>query len=216
MYQVNEKEDIYLYDFSHNQYIRHWDNMEELLNYLAAITEKKDWYPKNNPYSNTYLENINVTGNDIKEYGAFQGTTFISEYCLRPYLFVDANNRYLDIRLYMDEIQKRMKTVWENKKRYDGEIERGDKLYLWKGEHSFRYRIDPVPFIHNYSHGSYYRHPKTFQEMKNNTGKEYGEYVRAKRKHLPTVYDDIVRGDISDKCWKRKKIKHQWQKHTSK
>lgn len=58
-----------------------------------------------------------------------------------------------------------------------------------------------------YKNLSYYRNPKTLNERK-----QYSkEYTRAKRKNLPTSFDDIT---LSNKytSWKDKtKRRHQWK-----
>jgi hypothetical protein len=104
------------------------------------------------------------------------------------------------------------------------DLKRGDRLkvtgLIWncKGkhpEHTYRFRIDPVPFCHSW-HGcfaSWYKVPKVMQEKRASFA--YPEYVRKKRsiRSLPDSWDDIQRGDIrTRKNWKNKKIKKQWMK----
>jgi len=73
--------------------------------------------------------------------------------------------------------------------------------YNWyQTKHSFKYRHDPVPFIGKYSNGSGFKRIRTKQEATINCS---CKYVRPKRKKLPTAWDDRMRSDFDDKCWKR-------------
>ena len=48
-------------------------------------------------------------------------------------------------------------------------------------------------------------------EFKKNTDPEYKQYVRAKRRHLPTTWDDIRISSNDDRSWKNcTKKKKQW------
>ena len=98
----------------------------------------------------------------------------------------------------------------------------GERLYalVWhrkgRGITSFRYRIDPVPYIRN-GKGSYfkcwYKTPKTYQERRWSFADE--EYVRKKRnsRNLPNPWDDYPRADTYIKrSWKKIKCKKQWMK----
>lgn len=58
---------------------------------------------------------------------------------------------------------------------------------------------DTDHYIHRYS--SYHRHPKTTHERRWNEA--HKEFVRAKRKRLPQVWDDLCPSFAYGKCWKR-------------
>lgn len=64
---------------------------------------------------------------------------------------------------------------------------------------------------------SYFRKPKTLNEIKKNEIdiKEYGEtLVRGKRRNVPNAWDDISKGHPRlGRSWKQKKVKKQWMKH---
>lgn len=78
--------------------------------------------------------------------------------------------------------------------------------YTWDAERDFRKA--PVPRTGGSRKGvrSYWNHPKTFQEMKANLldeeALEYGIRIRAKRKHLPTLWDEKLRSHFDDRSWK--------------
>lgn len=101
-------------------------------------------------------------------------------------------------------------------------MEYGEKIVAnvyWKGRYPkavYRFRIDPVPFIHNYKRwfGCYYKRPKTTQERR--LSYAYEGYVRGKRRdnNLPNAWDDYPRSDLRvRRCWKRSKVKKQWMKN---
>lgn len=104
------------------------------------------------------------------------------------------------------------------------DLKRGDRLVrksLWwdcNGNHpvhTFRFRIDPVPFIwkNRYCFREWYKFPEVMQEKRASFA--YPEFVRGKRKAhaLPDSWDDWNRGDVrTRKSWKNKKIKKQWMK----
>jgi hypothetical protein len=81
---------------------------------------------------------------------------------------------------------------------------------------AFRFRIDPVPFIHKTGtryFGTYYRVPKIMNE-KRQWDNEYGRRKRSPR-CLPDAWDDYQRSDIrTRKSWKKcRKVKKQWMKN---
>lgn len=95
------------------------------------------------------------------------------------------------------------------------EIERLHKIYRKKltkeridtywGKRPYKFRNGPVPRTGRRSNYGYWRHPKTAQELRN-----IDCFTRAKRKNIPTSWDDLERGDWRDKNWKRYR-KHQWK-----
>lgn len=76
---------------------------------------------------------------------------------------------------------------------------------------TYRFRIDPVPFINKPHHGNVLRHMRTTQELRYNERDK--EFVRASRnkRNLPNLYCDYFR-DFSQKSWKDcTKRKKQWK-----
>jgi hypothetical protein len=158
-----------------------------------------------------------MTGNDIKFYRLpfVEPRTF---YELRRYMFIDAYNRIIDIRQYKDIIKKRYE---ENLKKSDENdwysFQHGEKLFQRAHFSSriikeYRFRYEPVPDIHKSGkYGKCYRSVRTFAELRENACVENKEFIRPKRRHIPTSYDDIGRGN--QKSWKRQsKKKKQWMK----
>jgi len=89
------------------------------------------------------------------------------------------------------------------------------RSYYWM-KNPYEFRRDPVPGTggRNWHFGSYYRNPKTTQEMR--YACYHGRLVRARRNknNLPDPWDDIQRGDVGTrKSWKNKKNKKQWMKN---
>lgn len=89
---------------------------------------------------------------------------------------------------------------------------KGNKLF------AFKFRFDPVPFVHKRVHrgfGNYYKIPKVMNEKRQwyDDGKRYGRLKRSPR-NLPNPWDDYQRGDIDTRySWKkRNKCRKQWQK----
>jgi hypothetical protein len=74
----------------------------------------------------------------------------------------------------------------------------------------YRYRIDPVPFVHKKrgKFRNWYKTPRVMNEKR----QWDREYTRLKRnpKNLPDPYDDYPRSDIYDRSWKKHKKKRQW------
>ncbi len=102
-------------------------------------------------------------------------------------------------------------------------MKHGKRLYalVWhrngRGIISFRYRIDPVPFIRNGKRSYFkrwYKTPKTVNEKRQYYGSE--EYVRGRRnpRNLPDPWDDYPRADTYIKrSWKKNcKCRKQWMK----
>ena len=79
------------------------------------------------------------------------------------------------------------------------------------GDHTFR--CGPVPGTgkRTWSFYNYYRAPKTKNEMIANSDVEYQEYVRPRRKLIPSAWEDIPRSDRDNKrSWKKQKKRKQW------
>mgnify|MGYP006894313069 CR=1 FL=1 len=152
-----------------------------------------------------YLEDINMNGNDLSIYSDSSGENRL----LRRYMFLDSDNRILDIRKWKKEIEE------FNYRNYRKQNPKNKKFaYEIKQEKSYMFRKDPVPNIGNLKgYKRYYRHMRTTQERRYASAPEYKPYVRAKRNtsNLPDVYNDIYRH--YDSSWKNKKIKNQWMKN---
>jgi hypothetical protein len=206
---------IYLYNSWKQQYINVFKDEEELINFLVNHTRKSCWWESKNGYArNEYLDNINMTGNDTFVYHASWNS---SEVRLRPYMFVKEDNSIFDARIYWEEVKRRWETrqsfLWAQS-HISEDASYGDKYARYKRrngkeEDIFFFRCSPVPGICKSSHGNWFRHPHTLNEMRHNSDPEYSGYTRPSRRCLPTAWDDICRGHY--KSWKHcTKKKKQW------
>lgn len=87
---------------------------------------------------------------------------------------------------------------------YQYRVYRTGRLYYyressWDREKDFR--NGPVPGTGKRGHYSGFRHPRTYQESREN--QEWDVRPKRKPKNLPSVYDDYHRSDLRDRCWKR-------------
>lgn len=76
---------------------------------------------------------------------------------------------------------------------------------------TYRYRIDPIPFVHKCNgrkFGNWYKIPKVTNE-KRQWDNNYGRIKRSPA-NLPDPYDDYPRADIYDRSWKKVKKRKQW------
>lgn len=200
---MSNKKAIYLYDYQVGHYIRYFEDEDALYRFIKG-TYHIDWEGK---YRNYYLEYINLNGNDmILSWSGYDK----QELVLRPYLFITEENRIIDPRIWKDKIEEELKEENPQIEPIDDELQYGDILYKKYGKTPFRYRIDPVPHI--WHRGKRYcgiRHPKTYQEIKKNSDPDYKEFVRPKRRNLPTSWDDIPRN--TQRSWKEQsKKRKQW------
>lgn len=84
-----------------------------------------------------------------------------------------------------------------------------DKLYNWRG--IYHYRKTPVPSTSSRHRFSYnIKHPKTTNEIRQNSIPSYKIFVRGKRRKLPTSWDDMMFS--YQRSWKRQKKRKQWMK----
>ena len=196
---------IYLFDFHKNAYVREFENEEELINFLAK-TYHCSFFGE---YRNPYIDSINMNGNDTE---TFYNIFDVIGHTVRKYLFIDKNNRIIDVRKYKDVVLERYKALREKKEKdqenFWTSLSHGDKLYVYDGT-PYRYRMDPVPHLIRRRGCSWLRHMRTTQELRQNSIPEYKEYVHSKRNYIPTLYDDIPRE--TQRCWKaQSKKRKQW------
>lgn len=207
MYEIENYTKIYLFDFYQNLYVAKFENEENLIDFLGKAFYKP-WY---GGFGNHYFDEINCNGNDTINYFGVKNDDQTTHYT-RRYMFIDDDNCIIDIRDYYQEALKRYKNGAYEYHNDDvcEELEYGDVLIQRWSKQTFRYRIDPVPNV-RYGGGyrGYYRHIKTTQENRQNTDPDYKDYVRSKRKNLPTCWDEIPR--CLQKSWKKQsKKRKQW------
>ena len=89
----------------------------------------------------------------------------------------------------------------------------------WSRKQNYRFRYDPVPGIRGrWSCGSWYKRPKTRQEMRaavalerDEDAREYHIKARRSRPNIPNSYWDMQRGDVRNRRnWKSTR-KNQWK-----
>ena len=194
MYKNNNKTKYYIYNCVKEDYITTCDSFEELIEYVASFNYLPWWSSKK--YCNRFLEDYNCTMNDTKVYCDWTDKAF-----KRTYVVFDNMFRIIDVRMYEKEIlgytpPKNRKRKWRK------------PIYKYYEKTRPEFRKGPVPHTGG-RYGRYYRHPRTFNEIRQNSNPEYKDFVRGERKHLPTVWDDKVRGQ--SRCWKdQSKKRKQW------
>lgn len=195
MYKVQNNRKYYIYNCRKEQYIAVCDSFDEML-YQVARYNHFDWFT--DKVGNHILEDYNCTMKDTHNYFQLPDSNV-----LREYVIFDDTFRIIDIRDYADKIfafdMKNRKCKWKSKK------------HIYEMEKNLpRFRKDPIPRTsHKWRFGSFYRYPRTTQEIRNNSIPEYEQFVRKKRKQIPTAYDDIPRGQ--SRSWKdQSKKRKQW------
>lgn len=218
MTTIENKTRYYLIDLHRgNQQIREFVSEEDLIDWLSYTTSECYHWWESEKIKNRYLEEIALSVNDTMD--IIDAKTLHSVPGPRRYMFYDSYYRIIDARMYWEEAKKR---YLQRKERRESrlvpdDVQYGDVLYKyrwWNGkpEGKYLYRCGPVPNTRCWRGGKhYYRHPQTTNEFKKNTDPDYKQYVRAKRRHLPTTWDDIRISSNDDRSWKNcTKKKKQW------
>lgn len=208
---------IFLYSFRDGKWVQRFDSEEQLLIYLVR---------KYDTFFGPDHE-VNLTWNDKKVVtNRASGQSYM---VLRNYVFVDANHRIVNPEMYRSKVEALMTGFSECERerlarcKYLGldlrfwnggetiphdELHYGDTLHNCDTNDHFR--KDPVPGTgHNRWRKHWYRSPGTTQEHREMANPEMTDYIRRKRKHIPTTYDDIPRGH--QRNWKaQSKKRKQW------
>lgn len=219
MFENKQKNKIFLIDLLKRQCVREFADMDEVIECIAlGMTNDVFVSVFNKLYFSFDDSEINMNGKDKKAY-RYVSETSERLYCLRKYMFVDSYNRIVDIRHYKSAIKKRYEEIIKEPDENSSwdEFQHGDKLFqkAWFSSRilrEYRFRCEPVPDIHKSGkYGSGYRSVKTFSELRENACVENKGFIRPKRRHIPTAYDDIKRN--YQKNWKKQsKKKKQWMK----
>jgi hypothetical protein len=82
--------------------------------------------------------------------------------------------------------------------------------YSWQFIKPFVRRYDPVPGVHKFGKGHFFRKVRTTQEARLNERDK--EFVRGRRQshNLPSSWDDVTISSWRDKSWKKHRD-HQWK-----
>ena len=207
------------------------------LRFLAYhVTKRLDgwtWYQENGKHKyGIDFSLFNYSGNDIhmitkKTYYY----TYVPEIHSVPMYYTEPETRrytiykngvLFDIRNDKDLLQeiisfRKEMDNYDSSKDYTAEAKYGDKFYVStykSGYTSYRYRMDPVPYTHSYSHRRYrcWRKSRIHQILKIEADKEMKDFNRPGRyPKFACDFDDYR--DNHSKSWKDcSKKKHQWER----
>ncbi len=204
MYQTQKQTKYYGYSCVKQAYLYVAENWNALIEWIANYNYTPHWseniaFGSNKKIRNRILDDFNCTFQDTCVHYDWDN---VRSY-LREYTVFDDDFRIIDMRLYEKEIvaYRRPKSF---KRKYK------NKAMEYKYEKTKpEFRNGPVP--RTGKRGGYFciRHPHTLNEMKQNCDIEHRDYVRKRRNHLPTTYDDIWR--VTSRSWKdQSKKKKQW------
>lgn len=198
MYNVNNSEVVYLYDYALGGYTQKFPSYDDLLKFLASVSYYDTWEKR---VRNEYLDNLNITGNDVVSYHVpFSSGTDVY---LRRYLFIGEDDKVFDPRNDMKTIQYYYenkiidyKVCWETKRKHS----------RWR--HAYKpnveYRYDPMPYIGSHrSHTG--RKCSIMNEARKNADPEMEEFVRAKRNNtrmFNVMWDADWRSRCRSRSWK--------------
>lgn len=198
MYKNDNKTKYFIYDCISEKYITTCENFEELIAYIAKFNYVPWWSSEKT--ENRFLEDYNCTMKDTNSCCDYDDN--FHRYP-RKYVVFDSLFRIIDVRIYKEKILS-YEINYKNRKWKNPYL----KYYYEKNLPKFR--NGPIPHTGTkYRRGGFYRYPRTFNEIRQNSIPEYKEFVRDRRKHLPTVWDDIVRGH--SRSWKdQSKKRKQW------
>lgn len=177
----------YLYDLHSQTYTHGFKNRDDLITWLSIWNRLDD--------NNEYLDLIAMNFQD-KYYSDERG-----DFVLRPYMFIDEDYRIIDVRFWKDEIMGKSKSLSRTS---------------WQYYHDyFIYRKTPVP--HTRKRLKYCKYKKSLKKQSLIEKYYYHTYSRPKHINQTTTFwwDFKERNNKyyrSCKTWKKKKIRHQWQK----
>lgn len=203
MYSI-KKERYYFYEFGtfNFELKRIFSNYNELIYFLAyAQVDKLQISRKEKIYHNKYLDEINLTLNDLKCF-----LTYKNEYVsyIRPFLFLDENNSIIDVRNFYEDIIYVRNQIDEKRKKYD-------KRRPLPGGYVFR--KTPIPYTGKNRSGwtRDVKYGHIIKDLKNPENKDYVK--KNKYRDLLEPYCDLPYKRTT-KSWKEQcKKRHQWQKH---
>ena len=199
MFTNTQNNKFYIYDCYKNAYIHVCDGIDELIEYLSEFNATSWWGPKKR--YNHFLEDYNCTTLDVKRWAE---STESARFVIRRYIVFDVSFRIIDVRIYEKEI-----LAYETPHRKIKWRSSADEYRYEKTRPNFR--NGPVPGTgHNgWKFKNYYRRPATTRELRDICNPENKDYIRNKRKYIPTSWDDIPRGH--SRSWKdQSKKRKQW------
>lgn len=214
---------IQLVNLVTGEVIHTWENIQEAIERIAKVRENAFFYARYYAWANIE-ETMAMNPNDLirawtndaanaviykKSFDSFGGYKCVDRKAFnrRPYMYIE-DGRIIDMRLYLPQIKEAMQRF--SQCRNKPQFEYGEQMKI--GHSLVRFRIDPIPNWYRYR-GRFYRIPSTLRDKKMNTDPELNCFIRSKRKQLPSLFTTEYRSDGCDRCWKRKKIRHQWEKN---
>jgi hypothetical protein len=197
MYQTQKQTKYYVYNCVKQVYLYVAENWNDLIDWIAQYNYTPFYSDKK--HSNRILDDFNCTMKDI---GMRCDWTWTS-YGLREYIVFDSDFRIIDMRRFEKEI-----LAYQRPKNYKCKYK--NKALEYKYEKTKpEFRNGPVPRTGKRGWYCGIRHPHTINEMRQNCDIEHQQYVRKRRKNLPTAWDDIFRD--TPRCWKdQSKKRKQW------
>ena len=199
MYDVNNLEVIYLYDYALKGCTQKFPSYDDALKFIASTCYYNVWDKR---LVSDYLDLLNITGNDTVVYTSpFSG---INDAYLRRYVFLKEDESVVDVRndieiikYYYENQIIDYKVCWKEKRKHS-RWRRFD--YTPKAE----YRRDPIPYISS-KHSHYGRNCNIMNEMRRNADPEMKEFVRSKRnvKKLSNI--------LWDADWRSRERSHSWK-----
>ena len=204
MYQTQKQTKYYVYNCVKQSYLYVAENWESLIGWIANYNYAPGWWDNialgsNKKLRNRILDDFNCTFKDTSIHYDWNDVRS----CLREYTVFDDDFRIIDMRLFEKEI-----LAYNRSKNFKRKYKNKSLEYKYEKTKP-EFRNGPVPRTSSHRGGFAMRHPHTLNEMRQNCIPEYHDYVRKRRNHLPTTYDDIWRD--TPRCWKdQSKKKKQW------
>ena len=216
MHNFENNSRIYMYDCLNQKWLYVFPSYDDLLLFLAKEVKKNADLSFLKPFKSRYLNDINMTGEDVKVWNEIyysNGMPHVKEHVeLRQYMFIDEQYRTIDPRCDYKHIQelaeqeltdvRYMPLVFKNLSKDDNNLP--------------EFRKEPVPRTGKRKHGNIIRHPQSYREKRQNSDPEHYDFVRASRRlcHLPDPWEDEKFRPFP-KCWKDcTKRKHQYKETT--
>lgn len=174
--------------------LKTFHDKEHLMDFLAWHQDPKgcyfDGWIQKKVYRNTYLDEINLTGNDTRIPASF--TSYHKE--LRHYMFMDSQYKVIDVRNWYSEIMKKTSSY-----PHYFSYEYHEKRQLRSHKHQGRHRHTTYSF----------RKIKYKHVLRDRHNKEDAPYIR--KKGIADPYYASGLRKISGSWKDQSKKRHQWE-----
>lgn len=193
----------YNFDMQRWEWIKRFENEQELITYLASCLRYCYFYygenekPSGKTIESTLTHRINYSGNDT-------GTSLGSVY-FRDIMIIDQNNSIIDPRKYKDQVLRAF--LEKQNRRYYPNRHRQLKNH--------KFRSEPVPGTGKRKKGWGRNVKHWFKSYREDRIPEHKAYVRKKAMVPNTWESEPFHHD--ERSWKHQtKCRHQWEKHKNK